>query len=61
VLGAHDPDTVARLAHGHAVMGVHERGGTVFTAGTTEWAWGLANADPVIERITRNLLDRFTG
>lgn len=61
VLGAHDPDTVARLAHGHAVMGVHQRGGTVFTAGTTEWAWGLANADPVIERITRNVLDRFAG
>jgi hypothetical protein len=42
-------------------MGVHQRGGTVFTAGTTEWAWGLANADPVIERITRNILDRFAG
>ena len=47
--------------HGHAVMGVHQPGGTVFTAGSTEWAWGLANHDPVIERITANLLDRLTS
>jgi hypothetical protein len=59
-LGAEDPDTVARLAHGHAVMGVHQPGGTVFTAGSTEWAWGLTGDDPVVERITRNLLDRLT-
>jgi hypothetical protein len=58
-LGAHDPATVARLAHGHAVMGVHEPGGTVFTSGCTEWAWGLAMGDPTIARITRNLLDRL--
>jgi hypothetical protein len=60
-LGSDDASQVARLAHGHAVMGVHQPGGTVFTAGSTEWAWGLANADPVIERITRNLLDRLTA
>jgi hypothetical protein len=60
-LGAEDPDSVARLAHGHAVMGVHRPGGTVFTAGSTEWAWGLAEGDAVIERMTRNLLDRLTA
>lgn len=58
-LGSHDAATVRRLAHGHAVMGVHEPGGTVFTSGCTEWAWGLAERDPVIERITRNVLDRL--
>ena len=42
-------------------MGVHRPGGTVFTAGTTEWAWGCANRDPIIEQITRNLLDRLTA
>ena len=61
VLGDDDPATVARLLHGHAVMGVHQPGGTVFTAGTTEWAWGLTGADPVIEQITANLLDRLTA
>jgi len=59
VLGHEEPEDVARFEHGHAVMGVHQPGGTVFTAGTTEWAWGLANNDPTIERITRNLLDRL--
>ncbi|MGH9206136.1 MAG: N,N-dimethylformamidase beta subunit family domain-containing protein, partial [Acidimicrobiales bacterium] len=61
VLGNHEPASIARLSHGHAVMGVHEPGGTVFTSGTTEWVWGVANADPVIERITRNLLERLGG
>ena len=59
VLGEETPEGAARFEHGHAVMGVHEPGGTVFTAGTTEWAWGLAHRDPTIERITSNLLDRF--
>jgi hypothetical protein len=63
VLGDDGVDAVAALSHGHAVMGIHQPGGTVFTAGTTEWAWGLAGPrpDPVIERITRNLLDRLTS
>ena len=33
----------------------------MFTAGSTEWAWGLADpVDPVVEQMTRNLLDRLT-
>lgn len=60
LFGDEEPETIARIAHGHAMMGVHQPGGTVFTAGTTEWAWGVANSDPVIERVTRNLLDRLS-
>jgi hypothetical protein len=59
VLGDHEPATVARLRHGAAVMGVHRPGGTVFTSGCTDWVWGLVARDPVIERVTRNLLDRL--
>jgi len=59
VLGDWSPETVARLRHGHAVMGVHQPGGTVFTSGCTEWVWGLVADDPVIDRVTRNLLDRL--
>ncbi|MDB5495070.1 MAG: hypothetical protein JWP86_2407, partial [Phenylobacterium sp.] len=33
--------------------------GEVFNAGTTEWAHGLAARDPFVERITRNVLERF--
>ncbi len=61
VLGSEAPEDVARFEHGHAMMGVHRPGGTVFTAGTTEWAWGLAGRDPVIERITKNLIERLTA
>jgi hypothetical protein len=61
VFATREPEAVARLAHGHAVMGLHQPGGTVFSAGTTEWAWGLAHRDPTIERITRNLIDRLTS
>jgi hypothetical protein len=45
---------------GAACMGVYTRGGTVFTAGTTDWAHGLAGGDPAVTRITRNLLDRLS-
>jgi hypothetical protein len=58
-LGDESERGVARLRHGNAVMGMHTPGGTVFTSGCTEWAYGLAHADPVIDRVTRNLLDRL--
>jgi len=45
---------------GAAVMGIYTRGGTVFTSGTTDWAHGLRGADPHVERITRNILDRLS-
>ncbi len=45
---------------GAAVMGIYTRGGTVFTAGTTDWSHGLRGKDPVVERITRNILDRLS-
>jgi hypothetical protein len=39
-------------------------GAWVFGAGTTSWAWGLdldGTADPRIQRMTANILDRFVG
>jgi hypothetical protein len=44
---------------GAAVLGTYTRGGTVVTAGTTDWSHGLRGKDPVVERITRNVLDRL--
>ena len=45
---------------GRATLGVYTspRGGTVFTAGTTDWAHGLAR-DEKVQRITRNVLTRL--
>lgn len=45
---------------GAAVMGVYTRGGTVFTCGSTDWSHGLAGGDPIVDQITRNLLDRLS-
>ncbi len=48
---------VDRALRGHATFGSYRRGrGEVFSAGTTEWAWALG--DPMIDRITRNVLQR---
>jgi hypothetical protein len=45
---------------GAACLGLYTRGGTVFTAATTDWAHGLRGADPAVERITRNVIDRLS-
>ncbi len=43
-----------------ATMGLYRRGGTVFTAGTTDWAQVLASGSaPAVERITRNVIDQL--
>lgn len=60
VFGDTTPESIARLAHNHAVMGVYSRGGTVFTSGTTDWVYGLAGHDPVVTQATRNVLDRLS-
>jgi len=41
-------------------MGVYTRGGTVFTAATTDWSHGLRGNDAVVENITCNVLDRLS-
>lgn len=45
---------------GAACMGLYTRGGTVFTAATTDWSDGLRGGDKAVDRITRNVLDRLS-
>ena len=45
---------------GAAVMGVYTQGGTVFTAGTTDWAHGLRGNDPLVKQITLNVIERLS-
>jgi hypothetical protein len=48
------------LGNGAATMGLYTRGGTVFTAATTDWPRVLtAGTAPAVERVTRNVLDRL--
>jgi hypothetical protein len=44
---------------GQACLGLYTRGGTVFTCGSTDWAHGLQGADPQVERITLNILEKL--
>lgn len=58
--GSDDPASVRKLLRGHAVMATFHRGpGQVFNVGTTEWAHALRQGEPMIEKITRNVLTRF--
>lgn len=55
VLGGDSEANRAVLEHGHAVMGIFDKGaGRVFTTGCTDWAYGLD--DPVVSGITKNVL-----
>ena len=45
---------------GAAVFGVYEKGGTVVTTGTTDWAHGLRGDDPHVTQITKKLFDRLS-
>jgi hypothetical protein len=55
---AQAPAAVYAGHQGHACMGLHTRGGTVFTAATTDWADGLQ--DPIVHRITTNVLRKLS-
>ncbi len=58
--GENSPKAIGRLLRGHAVMASFRRGqGEVFNVGTTEWAHALNAGDPIINRITLNVLNRF--
>lgn len=61
LLGDDSPEACRKLAHGNAVLGTYTAGGTVVSCGSTDWVFGLAGGDPLVERITRNALDRLAG
>ena len=54
-------DQVHRVTNNHACIGVFAKpdGGTVFNVGVTDWTCGLG--DPIVDRVTRNVLDRLSG
>jgi hypothetical protein len=45
-------------ASGNAIMGIHTTVGDVFTAGTTDWAYGLGR-DATVDRVTSNVLTQL--
>jgi hypothetical protein len=61
LFGSDTPEHRAKIRHGAAVMTWMKKGaGEVFCGGTTEWPYALSCREPVVEKIVRNVLDRFT-
>jgi hypothetical protein len=56
-----DEATVDQVRRGSGMIACFDRGnGSVFNAGSCEWVAGLIARDPFVERMTRNVLTRFT-
>ena len=61
-LGEDAPEFLRGLRYGSGMVAAFSRGaGQVFNAGACEWVRGLICRDCFTERITRNVLDRFTS
>jgi hypothetical protein len=61
LFGDASAENVAKIAHGSAVIACFTRGaGTVFNAGTADWAYGLDH-DATVQRVTANVLRRLSG
>jgi hypothetical protein len=60
LIGDDGPEAVERIKRGCGMIVAFPRGrGEVFHAGSCEWVAGLLRRDPQIERVTRNVLDRY--
>ncbi len=56
---AHFYDRFEKGRIGAAVLGTYTNNGTVVTVGSTDWAHGLRGRDPVVEQITKNIVQRL--
>ena len=58
--GEIDDETSAIAGRGSGMIVAFDKGkGEVFHAGSVEWVAGLIRSDNPVERVTRNVLDRF--
>ena len=61
VLGKASAENIERMKRGAGMIATYKRGrGEVFNAGSCEWVAGLIARDPAVERVTRNVLNRYT-
>jgi hypothetical protein len=60
LLGEDTPENRRRVRGGSAVITWMRKGaGEVVCGGSTEWPYALSQGEPFVERIVRNVLDRF--
>ena len=56
------PASLDKVKRGNGMIVNFAKGdGEVFHAGSCEWVAGLLRADPMVELVTRNVLDRYAG
>lgn len=54
-------ENLEKLIYGNCAMTYMRKGsGQVFAVGTLYWVIGLKDGEPFVERITRNVFDRFS-
>jgi hypothetical protein len=62
VLGEDTPEGREEFRRGAAVVTWMKKGrGEVVCGGSTEWPFALSQQEPIVERIVRNVLDRFSS
>ena len=60
LIGDDGPEALERVKRGSGMIVNFARGrGEIFHAGSCEWVAGLLRQDPQVERVTRNVLDRY--
>jgi hypothetical protein len=61
LFGSDTPEHREELRRGSAVMTWMEKGdGEVICGGSTEWPYALSRSEPMVERIVRNVLEKFS-
>jgi len=62
LIGDDRPPSVDKVKRGAGMMVNFPMGkGEIFHAGTCEWVAGLLRQDPMVERVTANIMDRYLG
>ena len=60
--GTPSDENLEKVKRGNGMIVHFERGkGEVFHAGSCEWVAGLLRKDAIVERVTKNVLDRYVG
>lgn len=60
LLGSEAPEAIEHIKRSSGMMVNFPKGkGEVFHAGSCEWVAGLIRRDPMVERVTRNVIERY--
>ena len=62
LVGDDEPEAVDKVKRGAGMMVNFPMGeGEIFHAGSCEWIAGLQRKDPMVERVTANVMNRYLG